>query len=131
MLTIESTARDHRVWELISVRDPPGSFIICSTSGPKGSCQKSCKQNLKMITTFKKALTRVNSRAWLAKFFEPVSQTSRSFHPHQTIEEADFYSTGGFHPVSLGDTFNSGTYKVVRKLGYGQYSTVWLARDSK
>ncbi|KAJ6119072.1 protein kinase, partial [Penicillium samsonianum] len=52
-------------------------------------------------------------------------------HPQQATEEADFYSTGGFHPVSLGDTFNSGTYKVMRKLGYGQYSTVWLARDSK
>jgi hypothetical protein len=84
-----------------------------------------------MTTAFKKALARVNSRAWLAKFFKPVSQTSISPNPHQTTEEADFYSTGGFHPVSLGDTFNSGTYKVMRKLGYGQYSTVWLARDSK
>lgn len=85
-----------------------------------------------MITAFKKALAWVISRAWLAKVFEYVSQISRSLHPaKQTTEEADFYSTGGFHPVSLGDTFNSGTYKVVRKLGYGQYSTVWLARDSK
>ncbi|KAJ5577020.1 protein kinase [Penicillium sp. DV-2018c] len=50
--------------------------------------------------------------------------------PRRT-EEPDDYSTGGFHPVWLGDTFNSGTYKVTRKLGYGQYSTVWLARDSK
>lgn len=84
-----------------------------------------------MIASFKKALTRVNSRAWRAKFFDPISQTSKTRNPHQTTEEADFYSTGGFHPVSLGDTFNSGTYKVMRKLGYGQYSTVWLARDSK
>ncbi|KAJ5715139.1 protein kinase [Penicillium malachiteum] len=82
-----------------------------------------------MIATFKKVLSRVNSRTWLGKFFEPVS--SRSPNPHQATEEADFYSAGGFHSVSLGDTFNSGAYKVMRKLGYGQYSTVWLARDSK
>ncbi|KAJ5795791.1 protein kinase [Penicillium psychrosexuale] len=84
-----------------------------------------------MFTTFKKAFNRVNSRPWLSKFFEPVSQTSRSPNPRQITEEADFYSMGGFHPVSLGDTFKFGTYKVMRKLGYGQYSTVWLARDSK
>ena len=84
-----------------------------------------------MMTAFKKAFGRMNSRAWLAKFFEPVSQTSRSSNLQQTTEEAEFYSTGGFHSISLGDTFNSGTYKVLRKLGYGQYSTVWLARDFK
>lgn len=83
-----------------------------------------CKSRLKMITTFKKALSWINYRAWAGRFFQPVSRPP-------TIEEADFYSTGGFHPVSLGDTFNSGSYKVLRKLGYGQYSTVWLARDSK
>ncbi|CRL23442.1 Calcium/calmodulin-dependent protein kinase II isoform [Penicillium camemberti] len=84
-----------------------------------------------MITTFKKALSRVNSQSWLLKYFGPDSQPSRSPTPQRTTEEPDFYSTGGFHPVSSGDTFNSGTYKVMRKLGYGQYSTVWLARDSK
>lgn len=46
-------------------------------------------------------------------------------------EEGDVYHPGGFHPVSLGDTFNSGRYKVLRKLGYGTFSTVWLARDSQ
>lgn len=36
------------------------------------------------------------------------------------------YCDGGYHPVRIGDVFNSGKYKVVRKLGYGVYSTVWL-----
>ncbi|KAK4235542.1 kinase-like domain-containing protein [Achaetomium macrosporum] len=39
------------------------------------------------------------------------------------------YRPGGFHPVSLGDTFRDGRYEIRRKLGFGQYSTVWLARD--
>ncbi|EER28192.1 srpk, putative [Coccidioides posadasii C735 delta SOWgp] len=45
--------------------------------------------------------------------------------------EPDYYKTRGFHPISLGDTFHSVKYTVLGKLGYGQYSTVWLARDSK
>lgn len=31
--------------------------------------------------------------------------------------------------MALGDLFNDGQYKVIRKLGEGSYSTVWLARD--
>lgn len=38
---------------------------------------------------------------------------------------------GSFHPVHLGDTFHDGQYKVLRKLGEGGFSTVWLARDVK
>lgn len=36
-----------------------------------------------------------------------------------------------FCRVSLGDQFNDERYIALRKLGYGQYSTVWLARDSR
>ncbi|KAL4242992.1 Protein kinase-like domain superfamily protein [Abortiporus biennis] len=35
---------------------------------------------------------------------------------------------GGFYAASLGETLNS-RYTIVRKLGWGQNSTVWLARD--
>ncbi|GJJ15341.1 hypothetical protein Clacol_009617 [Clathrus columnatus] len=40
------------------------------------------------------------------------------------------YRPGGYHPVELGDKFKNGTYTVIRKLGYGGFSTVWLAVDS-
>lgn len=46
-------------------------------------------------------------------------------------EWAESYHPGGYHPVHLGDVFNNGRYKVMRKLGQGAYSTVWLARDVK
>lgn len=38
------------------------------------------------------------------------------------------YRHGGYHPVKLGDTFHldSALYRVVRKLGWGHFSTVWL-----
>ncbi|KAJ7071511.1 kinase-like domain-containing protein [Mycena amicta] len=40
------------------------------------------------------------------------------------------YNTGGYLPVKLSDTFKAGRYCVVRKLGWGHFSTVWLVRDS-
>ncbi|KAF9241657.1 hypothetical protein DTO013E5_10067 [Penicillium roqueforti] len=45
--------------------------------------------------------------------------------PCEWVED---YRPGGYHPVVLGDVFNR-QYKVIRKLGEGSYSTVWLARD--
>ncbi len=39
------------------------------------------------------------------------------------------YCSGGYHPVHLGDCFKDGQYKIIHKLGFGSFSTVWLARD--
>ncbi|KAH0607673.1 uncharacterized protein H6S33_002707 [Morchella sextelata] len=47
---------------------------------------------------------------------------------HFDEEDVCDYRFGGYHPVRLGDIYNS-RYKVVRKLGYGQNSTVWLVLD--
>ncbi|KAJ4308043.1 hypothetical protein N0V84_012332 [Fusarium piperis] len=46
--------------------------------------------------------------------------------PCEWVED---YRPGGYHPVHLGDTFHGGQYKVIRKLGEGSFSTVWLAHD--
>ncbi|KAJ9150832.1 SKY1-Protein serine kinase [Pleurostoma richardsiae] len=43
-------------------------------------------------------------------------------------EWAESYHPGGYHPVHLGDIFKD-RYRVIRKLGYGEDSTVWLAVD--
>jgi hypothetical protein len=39
------------------------------------------------------------------------------------------YHSGGYHPVHLGDCLSNGRYKILHKLGWGGYSTVWAARD--
>ncbi|GFF72119.1 protein kinase dsk1 [Aspergillus lentulus] len=46
-----------------------------------------------------------------------------------TQERLSSYRPGGYHPVCLGDTFKNGRYKIQHKLGWGGFSTVWLAND--
>lgn len=46
-------------------------------------------------------------------------------------EDSEDYVKGGYHPVSIGETYNNGRYVVVRKLGWGHFSTVWLSRDTQ
>ena len=50
-----------------------------------------------------------------------------------TEDEEDWedYVKGGYHPVHIGDKFSDGRYVVVRKLGWGHFSTVWLCHDTK
>lgn len=61
------------------------------------------------------------------------SSTSRLvnelYHPEHDVENLEGYVPGGFHPTAIKDTFCDGRYKIVHKLGFGGYSTIWLARD--
>ncbi|EJD75629.1 CMGC/SRPK protein kinase, variant 2 [Loa loa] len=44
-------------------------------------------------------------------------------------EDPKDYRKGGYHPVAIGDVFN-GRYHVIRKMGWGHFSTVWLCWDT-
>ncbi|CAG8364647.1 unnamed protein product [Penicillium salamii] len=44
-------------------------------------------------------------------------------------ETLEYYQPGGYHPVMIGDMLHK-RYQIVDKLGYGGYSTVWLAHDT-
>ena len=47
--------------------------------------------------------------------------------------EEDLTSTAdegaGFYPLRLGETLDDERFVITKKLGWGGYSTVWLARD--
>ncbi|KAK3146087.1 hypothetical protein QOZ80_3BG0261460 [Eleusine coracana subsp. coracana] len=45
-------------------------------------------------------------------------------------EGTEDYRRGGYHAVRVGDTFKQGAYVVQSKLGWGHFSTVWLAWDT-
>lgn len=47
------------------------------------------------------------------------------------VEDREFYKAGGFHPTKIGDIFHGGRYRVIHKLGYGGFATVWLAQDQQ
>ncbi|KAL9570916.1 hypothetical protein ACKAV7_005253 [Fusarium commune] len=59
----------------------------------------------------------------------PGDQERRFKDIRSPCEWIEDYHPGGFHSVHLGDLFNDGQFKVIRKLGEGAYSTVWLAHD--
>ncbi|KAJ7981094.1 Protein kinase [Quillaja saponaria] len=46
-------------------------------------------------------------------------------------EGTEDYRRGGYHAVRVGDTFKNGCYVVQSKLGWGHFSTVWLAWDTQ
>ncbi|QKX53242.1 uncharacterized protein TRUGW13939_00318 [Talaromyces rugulosus] len=58
------------------------------------------------------------------KTYAPVE-----YMPLEDIERPERYRPGGYHPIAIGDRL-SDRYDVVHKLGFGTYSTTWLARDS-
>lgn len=51
--------------------------------------------------------------------------------PKKAEEDPEDYKYGGYHPAYIGETYHDGRYTLVRKLGWGHFSTVWLAKDSK
>lgn len=44
-------------------------------------------------------------------------------------ENADKYCEGGYHPIRIADVIDD-RYHIVRKIGYGHFSTVWLTWDA-
>ncbi|XP_055510616.1 SRSF protein kinase 1-like [Leucoraja erinacea] len=66
----------------------------------------------------------------------PIITESEAQEPEDEIlgsddeeqEDPSDYCKGGYHHVKIGDLFN-GRYHVIRKLGWGHFSTVWLCWD--
>ncbi|RVX21139.1 Protein kinase dsk1 [Vitis vinifera] len=56
---------------------------------------------------------------------------SSSSASEEEDEGTDSYRKGGYHAVRVGDPFSGGRYIGQRKLGWGEFSTVWLAYDTR
>lgn len=68
------------------------------------------------------------------QFMEPIELAEGPAQPQyqwqEGVENLDRYCSGGYHPTHIGDQLRDGQYHIVHKLGYGTYSTVWLAKDN-
>lgn len=53
------------------------------------------------------------------------------FSSMETTEDMTHYIPGGYHPVIIGDSLSpspENQYRIMHKLGFGSYATVWLAQ---
>ena len=57
-----------------------------------------------------------------------LSNHAQNLTISKTEEDPSRYCPGGYHPVRIGEVY-ADRYKVIQKLGFGRYSTVWLAQD--
>jgi serine/threonine protein kinase len=78
----------------------------------------------------------VSAPAALTRQEKPADDDEASYRSgsgDEDDEDSDFegldgYRKGGYHPVHVGELYNS-RYLVLRKLGWGHFSTVWLCED--
>lgn len=52
--------------------------------------------------------------------------SSDSSEDDNDVEELDDYNKDGYHPGHVGEIIDS-KYVILKKLGWGHFSTVWLA----
>ena len=62
---------------------------------------------------------------------EKSTSTLSDYEDPSNAEDYGQYKLDGYHPVSIGETFNNGRYTVIQKLGWGHFSTVWLVQETK
>ena len=60
----------------------------------------------------------------------PENSEERSDQDYSDVDDegADGYRPGGYHPVDVGDVYHE-RYRVLKKLGWGHFSTVWMVED--
>ena len=89
--------------------------------------------------TFTQSLNLLAMSRFLSSFINSFSRCATSSSRasleitvtrQQGSEPPSRYEVGGYHPVNIGEVFNQ-RYKIVRKLGWGLYSTVWLVQDTR
>lgn len=84
-------------------------------------------------STGRRVLGRGHASLLKPTFSSPIKRTisnaDQAYSCNIESESLDKYRPGGYHPVDIHDTFHSGRYRVLHKLGWGADSTVWLVHD--
>jgi hypothetical protein len=56
--------------------------------------------------------------------------TSDYCHIESDEERVDRYGPDGLYPIQLYEMFQDGRYQVLNKIGFGGFSTIWVAQDN-
>ena len=81
---------------------------------------------LLMLSSFSTGRLYLPRRLLSSRQITTMASAYRATVPAENLDE---YEPGGYHPIHLGDRLKDGRYEIVHKLGYGSFSTVWLAKD--
>ncbi|KAJ3673276.1 hypothetical protein LUZ60_006650 [Juncus effusus] len=114
------------------------ALIPLSIHKPKKSDKREPNQTLTKSTLNFSAMTGVR-RKDKEPAARPEPEAEEEEEEEDEEEESSNYSSedegtedyrrGGYHAVKIGDEFKQGAYVVQAKLGWGHFSTVWLAWD--
>ncbi|KAF2277201.1 serine protein kinase [Westerdykella ornata] len=73
-----------------------------------------------------------NPRQHFASTLVETRQMNKFLHTCDVdAEPLHRYRRDGYHSIHLGDRLKDGRYRILHKLGWGGYSTVWAARDQE
>jgi len=73
---------------------------------------------------------RLSSRSMASLFGNGGYSYSSGSEGEDEDEGTEGYRKGGYHAARPGDRFAGGRFVAQRKIGWGNFSTVWLAYDT-
>ncbi|XP_057678369.1 SRSF protein kinase 1-like isoform X1 [Corythoichthys intestinalis] len=97
------------------------SVLALQARKKRGKAKKTCKKQTANPRSRQQAQHEASPR-------EPEEPEEILGSDDEEQEDPNDYCKGGYHHVKVGDLYN-GKYHVIRKLGWGHFSTVWLAWD--
>lgn len=106
-------------------------LIKCKTIASVGDSQSANFQvDLPFVVPIvpRSAPRRVSSAGCSRPLSAMPPRSSINYRWIDGVERLELYEPGGYHPVMVDDLLHN-RYRMVDKLGFGGYSTVWLARD--
>ncbi|OAT00558.1 serine/threonine protein kinase [Blastomyces dermatitidis ER-3] len=89
--------------------------------------------NRNYLVPFRQSLSFQRSEELSCQTF-PIPSDHESLPPllyqwQEGVEDLENYFPVATHPTHIGDRYQNNRYEVVHKLGFGSYSTVWLAKN--
>ena len=72
---------------------------------------------------------KLGTRSFARQSYRMAEDRRIEYNWVKGVETLEEYRPGGYHPVMVGDVLHD-RYQIADKLGFGGYSTVWLAWDT-